>query len=127
MDAERVEVIKGPASMLFGRGDPGGVVNIVTRRPTLDPTADASLQGGSFGFRRFQGSASSALPAVEGLAARLSFAAQEDPTFRTFGGDTFSRRNSDAFSGCRHAVRRCMRCGPRPARLATRPRITLRA
>lgn len=91
VDAERVEVIKGPASMLFGRGDPGGVINIVTRRPTLEPSADASLQGGSFGFRRFQGSVSSALPAVEGLAARLSFAAQEDPTFRTFGGDTNRR------------------------------------
>ncbi|APT30696.1 MULTISPECIES: TonB-dependent siderophore receptor [Methylobacterium] len=91
VDAERVEVIKGPASMLFGRGDPGGVINIVTRRPTLEPTADASVQGGSFGFRRFQGSVSSALPAVEGLAARLSFAAQEDPTFRNFGGDTNRR------------------------------------
>ncbi|KNY19947.1 TonB-dependent receptor [Methylobacterium sp. ARG-1] len=91
VDAERVEVIKGPASMLFGRGDPAGVVNIVTRRPTLEPTAEASVQGGSFGFRRFEGTVSSALPAVEGLAARLSFAAQEDPTFRNFGGDTNRR------------------------------------
>lgn len=91
VDAERVEVIKGPASVLFGRGDPGGVINIVTRRPTFEPTADASVQGGSFGFRRFQGSVSSALPAVEGLAARLSFAAQEDPTFRNYGGDTNRR------------------------------------
>ena len=91
VDAERVEVIKGPASMLFGRGDPGGVINIVTRRPTLEPTADASVQGGSFGFRRVQGSVSSALPAFEGLAARLSFAAQEDPTFRNFGDNTNRR------------------------------------
>ncbi|WP_370875409.1 TonB-dependent siderophore receptor [Methylobacterium amylolyticum] len=91
VNAERVEVIKGPASVLYGRGDPGGVINIVTRRPTLEPTADASLLGGSFGFRRFQGSVSSAIPAVEGLAARVSFAAQEDPTFRNIG-DNSNRR-----------------------------------
>ena len=90
-NAERVEVIKGPASVLFGRGDPGGLVNIVTRRPTVEPTADASLQGGSFGFRRFQGSVSSAIPDIEGLAARLTFAAQEDPTFRNFGDNTNRR------------------------------------
>ncbi|WP_163591411.1 TonB-dependent receptor plug domain-containing protein, partial [Klebsiella pneumoniae] len=54
-DVERVEVLKGPASVLYGRGDPGGVINVVTRRPTLEPSADASLQGGSFGFRRVQG------------------------------------------------------------------------
>ncbi|WP_409566206.1 TonB-dependent siderophore receptor [Methylobacterium sp. J-070] len=90
-NAERVEVIKGPASVLFGRGDPGGLVNIVTRRPTVEPTVDASLQGGSFGFRRFQGSVSSALPDIDGLAARLSFAAQEDPTFRNFGDNTNRR------------------------------------
>lgn len=90
-DAERVEVIKGPASMLFGRGDPGGVINIVTRRPTLEPSGEASLQGGSYGFRRFQGSVSSALPAVEGLAGRLTVATQEDPTFRDFGDNTNRR------------------------------------
>ncbi len=58
----RIEVLKGPASVLYGRGDPGGVINIVTRQPTLVPTADASIQGGSFGFRRVQGSASGAVP-----------------------------------------------------------------
>lgn len=91
VNAERVEVLKGPASVLFGRGDPGGLVNIVTRRPTLEPSADASVQGGSFGFRRVQGSVSGAIPSVDGLAARLSFATQEDPTFRNFGDNTNRR------------------------------------
>jgi len=90
-DVERVEVLKGPASVLYGRGDPGGVINVVTRRPTLERSAAASLQGGSFGFRRVQGSASSAIVGVDGLAGRLSFAAQTDPTFRSFGGRDNSR------------------------------------
>ncbi|MGY2052898.1 TonB-dependent siderophore receptor [Methylobacterium sp. JK268] len=90
-DIERVEVLKGPASVLYGRGEPGGLINLVTRRPTLEPSAEASVQGGSFGFRRVQGTVSSAIPTVEGLAGRLSFAAQGDPTFRNFGDRENSR------------------------------------
>jgi len=90
-DVERIEVLKGPASVLYGRGDPGGVINIVTRRPTFEPTADASLQGGSFGFRRLQGSVATAIPSIDGLAGRLSFATQADPTFRNYGGRDNSR------------------------------------
>ncbi|WP_245524104.1 TonB-dependent receptor [Methylobacterium nonmethylotrophicum] len=90
-DVERIEVLKGPASVLYGRGDPGGVINIVTRQPTLVPTADASIQGGSFGFRRVQGSVSGAVPGTDGLAARLSFGTQVDPTFRNLAGRDNSR------------------------------------
>ena len=43
------------------------------------------------------------------------------------GGDAFGRRSGDAFGGRRHAVRGGLRRGPRPARLATRPRVALRA
>lgn len=90
-NAERVEVIKGPASVLFGRGDPGGVVNIVTRRPTIEPSGELSVLGGGFGLRRVQGSVSSALLGSDTFAGRISFAAQEDPTFRNIGDNTNSR------------------------------------
>ena len=90
-DVERIEVLKGPASVLYGRGDPGGVINIVTRQPSLVPTADASIQAGSFGFRRVQASASGAVPGTDGLAARLSFGTQVDPTFRDLAGRDNSR------------------------------------
>jgi iron complex outermembrane receptor protein len=90
-DVERIEVLKGPASVLYGRGDPGGLINIVTRQPTFAPSAEASIQGGSFGFRRVQGTVSSALPGVENFAGRVSFAAQTDPTFRNFGDRDNSR------------------------------------
>jgi len=85
-NAERVEVLKGPASVLYGRGDPGGLINIVTRQPTLTPSGDATISGGSFGFKRFQGSASSQLFGIDGLAGRLTFSAQDDPTFRNYSG-----------------------------------------
>lgn len=49
---ERVEVLKGPASVLFGRGLPGGTVNLITKQPLSDPfyTVDATI--GSYDFYR---------------------------------------------------------------------------
>ncbi|RLM30747.1 hypothetical protein BHG07_09245 [Brenneria salicis ATCC 15712 = DSM 30166] len=49
-NVERIEVLKGPASALYGRGQPGGLINIVTRQPSYTFGGDASLQTGSFGF-----------------------------------------------------------------------------
>ncbi|WP_187278205.1 TonB-dependent siderophore receptor [Methylobacterium sp. WL7] len=46
---ERIEVLRGPAAVLFGAGSPGGIVNQVTKRPTLDPFGYAEVGGGSFG------------------------------------------------------------------------------
>lgn len=48
--AERVEVLRGPASMLYGSNAMGGVINIVTRRPPVDGVkTDVSLGAGSYG------------------------------------------------------------------------------
>ncbi|WP_051949080.1 TonB-dependent siderophore receptor [Methylosinus sp. PW1] len=49
---DRVEVVKGPASMLYGRIEPGGFVNIVTKRPQEDFAATLDTQFGSFGLSR---------------------------------------------------------------------------
>src|SRR5882757_8538966 len=42
-NVERVEVLKGPAGMIFGRGGAGGVVNRVTRQPVFDHVGEANL------------------------------------------------------------------------------------
>ena len=49
---ERVEVIRGPASSLYGSDAMSGVINIITRTGTPDPHVEATGAGGSFG-RRF--------------------------------------------------------------------------
>ncbi len=53
--AERIEVPKGPASVLYGAGSPGGLVNFVSKKPTQVPFGEIVLESGS--FNRLQGQA----------------------------------------------------------------------
>ncbi|WP_449431228.1 TonB-dependent siderophore receptor [Pseudomonas putida] len=46
---ERVEVLKGPASLLYGIQDPGGVVNVVSKRPQLQQYTALNVRGSSYG------------------------------------------------------------------------------
>lgn len=47
-----IEVLKGPGNALFGSDAIGGVVNVFTKAPPAKPTVEATLEGGSFGWRR---------------------------------------------------------------------------
>ncbi|MDS1141409.1 TonB-dependent siderophore receptor [Pusillimonas sp. SM2304] len=49
---ERVDVLKGPSSVMFGQGGPGGVVNQISKRPTADARKEVELQVGNFDYRR---------------------------------------------------------------------------
>ena len=49
---ERVEVVKGPASLLYGQVAPGGTVNYITKVPTAQRFAALSVTGGSYDFLR---------------------------------------------------------------------------
>ncbi|GLH71655.1 ligand-gated channel [Geothrix limicola] len=51
-NAERIEILKGPSGMTFGRGGGGGVVNRVTKRPLDQPLAQAELSLGSWDDKR---------------------------------------------------------------------------
>ncbi|MBF4206968.1 TonB-dependent receptor [Pseudomonas donghuensis] len=46
---ERVEVLKGPASLLYGIQDPGGVINVVSKRPQLQRYNALNLRGSTYG------------------------------------------------------------------------------
>ena len=49
---QSVDVLKGPASFLFGRADPGGVINLVTKKPLDTPYYSIEQQMGSFNMLR---------------------------------------------------------------------------
>lgn len=47
---ERIEVLRGPASVLFGAQEPGGVVNLITRQPLDEPYYNLAFEAGSYEF-----------------------------------------------------------------------------
>jgi catecholate siderophore receptor len=51
-NVERVEALKGPNALIFGRGTGGGVINRVTKEAQWAPARELTLQGGSYGTRR---------------------------------------------------------------------------
>ncbi|WP_235985915.1 TonB-dependent siderophore receptor [Acinetobacter baretiae] len=51
---DQVQVIKGPASVNFGQSLPGGIVNLVTKRPTANSFANLDLTYGSYNFKQAQ-------------------------------------------------------------------------
>jgi catecholate siderophore receptor len=54
-NVERVEALKGPNAMIFGRGGVGGVLNRVTRQADWTPSRELTIQGGSWDDRRMSG------------------------------------------------------------------------
>ena len=52
---ERIELLRGSASMLFGRGSTGGVVNQVSKLPFLADTSEVSVSAGNGGYLRLTG------------------------------------------------------------------------
>lgn len=81
-NVERVEVLKGPASVMMGLSEPGGVINIVTRAPSRQFHFDGALQGGSFDFYRGEMSVTGPLNASGTLTARATGAIQTNGGFR---------------------------------------------
>jgi iron complex outermembrane receptor protein len=52
---ERIDVLRGPASVLFGRGDAGGIVNRVSKLPSANPIRELQFQYGNFDLKRIAG------------------------------------------------------------------------
>jgi iron complex outermembrane recepter protein len=86
-NVERVEVLKGPGSILYGRTEPGGLVNFVTKKPLDDPYYSLRQQFGSFGHYRTDIDATGAITKDKDLAYRVNFAYQDNGTFQEFGSD----------------------------------------
>ncbi len=81
---ERVEVLKGPASMLYGVQDPGGVINVVTKKPQLTQATSVSGWGTSFGGGGGQLDTTGPVGDT-GLAYRLIYDKQQTDYWRNFG------------------------------------------
>lgn len=62
---EQVEVLKGPASVLYGSGAPGGILNVVTKRPHGITEGEVRLEYGSFDRKQIATDINIAIPGAE--------------------------------------------------------------
>jgi iron complex outermembrane recepter protein len=69
-DIDRIEVLKGPQGTLYGRNTTGGAINIITRDPEQQFTADASLTAGNLGYGKVSAYVAGGL--TDSLSASLS-------------------------------------------------------
>lgn len=86
--AERVEVLKGPASLLYGIQDPGGVVNVVSKKPQLQAANELTARASTFAHGK-QGSGgtldSTGALGDNGFAYRLILDHDDNEYWRDFG------------------------------------------
>ncbi|MBK9064646.1 MAG: TonB-dependent siderophore receptor [Acidobacteria bacterium] len=77
---ERVEALKGPNAMIFGRGGAGGVINRVTKQAGFTALREVDLQGGSYGNKR--ANADFDAPLSNAVALRLNGLYEDSGSFR---------------------------------------------
>ena len=77
---EAVEILKGPRAAVYGRGEPGGTVNLVTKRPTFETTGELRLSTARFDFYRADIDWTS--PLSDEVAVRLVGFYEEGNSFR---------------------------------------------
>jgi catecholate siderophore receptor len=81
-NVERVEVLKGPNAMIFGRGGGGGVINRVTKQADFGTHRKATLQAGSFDFKRATVDVGQGLN--DALALRVTAMYEDAESYRDF-------------------------------------------
>lgn len=82
INIERVEVLKGPASILYGALEPGGIVNYVTKRPLAESRHIFEQQFGSYDFRRTLIDSTGKLDDNGAALYRINFARTDSDSFR---------------------------------------------
>ena len=70
-DVERVEILRGPQGTLFGRNATGGLMHILSHRPTNEFSGFLETTIGEYALRKFEGAVGGAL--AEGFRGRLAF------------------------------------------------------
>ena len=79
-NVERVEALKGPNAMIFGRGGGGGLVNRVLKEPAFQPLREVSLRAGMYGHKRLTTDLGQALS--DRVAVRFNGMLENSDSFR---------------------------------------------
>jgi len=81
---ERVEFVKGPSGFMMANGEPGGIYNIVTKKPTGQNNSSVSLSGGGYNLGRAALDLDGKLSKDGRLLYRLNVAAQSKGSFNKY-------------------------------------------
>jgi iron complex outermembrane receptor protein len=81
---QSIEVLKGPAAMLFGRLEPGGVINLVVKRPLDTPYVSVQQQTGSWSLTRTSVDATGPLTEDKSWLYRVNASFNRADSFRNF-------------------------------------------
>ncbi|MFW5926763.1 MAG: TonB-dependent siderophore receptor, partial [Wenzhouxiangella sp.] len=84
---EQVEVLKGPASVLYGQGSPGGLVNVVTKRPRADLSPEVVFQAGTDNYLQVATDFGGALNESGSLIYRVTAVGRDADTMVDFVED----------------------------------------
>ena len=80
---ERIEVLKGPSALLYGQGQPGGIINYITKRPLRERYTGVELVGGTDAYYRAEFDTTGPIPTAGGfLGYRLVAAYENSDSFR---------------------------------------------
>jgi iron complex outermembrane recepter protein len=82
VNVERIEVIKGPTATLYGNCDPGGTINLVTKKPLDHTEAELNIFGGSWDHFRAEGDVTGSLNKSKTLLYRLNAGYDQTNSFR---------------------------------------------
>ncbi|MEM9683242.1 MAG: TonB-dependent receptor, partial [Pseudomonadota bacterium] len=78
--AQRVEILRGPSSALYGASTPGGVVNVVSKRPPADFFAEAKAEFGNFNYKAGMFDIGGPIAGSEKVQARLTGLVRDSET-----------------------------------------------
>ncbi|MEM9385019.1 MAG: TonB-dependent receptor [Pseudomonadota bacterium] len=79
---ERIDVLKGPSALLYGQGEPGGIINYIVKKPQAEYHTELEILGGSNDFKRLEFDTTGALAGRESFAYRLVGAYEDSDSFR---------------------------------------------
>ena len=82
VNVERIEVVKGPSATLYGNCDPGGTINLVTKKPLAQNEGEVSIGGGTWDHYRAQGDVTGPLNTNKTLLYRFNAGYDKTNSFR---------------------------------------------
>ena len=97
LDAERIEILAGPQGTLYGRNVTGGLINMITARPTGDTSGYANMDYGNLGQTRLRSAIN--IPLADNVAARVAYSSYiQDGTVKNLNlGTEIDNRDAESF------------------------------